>query len=81
MNLGRGEKRYSNYVMDVHVLNVLKADGAAVRRLRSEAKDRGQLIDATSGHKTRSIIIAVSGQVTLCAVAPETIGGRFKGIK
>jgi len=53
----------------------------AVRRLRSEAKDRGQLIDATSGHKTRSIIIAVSGQVKLCAVAPETIEGRFKGNK
>jgi len=72
---------YGNYVSDVHVLDILKAEGAPVRRTRTEARDRGQLIDARSGHKTRSVIVAVTGQVTLCAIAPDTLAERFNGEK
>ncbi len=69
---------HENYVMGMHVLTVLKAEGSAVRRLRSEAKERGQLIDATAGTKTRSVIVAVTGQVILSAVQAETLSKRFK---
>lgn len=68
---------HGNYVMRMHVLSVLKAEGSAIRRLRAEAKDQGQLIDATNGNKTRSVIVAVSGQVILSAVRPEALKGRF----
>ena len=68
---------HGNYVMEMHVLGVLKAEGSAVRRLRAEAKDRGQLIDATSGNKTRSVIVAVTGQMILSAVRPDALKGRF----
>ena len=69
---------HDNYVMREHILNVLKADGSAIRRLRAEAKERGQLIDATAGGKTRSVIVAVTGQVILSAVQPETVCKRMR---
>lgn len=69
---------HDNYVVGMHVLNVLKEEGSAIRRLRAEAKERGQLIDATAGGKTRCVIVAVTGQVILSAVKPETICKRMR---
>jgi regulator of extracellular matrix RemA (YlzA/DUF370 family) len=44
----------------------------------SDARERGQLIDATYGRRTRSVIVADSGHVILSAIQPETIAGRQK---
>ena len=39
----------------------------------------GNLIDATYGRRTRSVIVADSGHVILSAVQPETIANRITG--
>ena len=49
---------------------------APIKRLVGEAKERSLLIDATSGRKTRAIIIMNTGHVILSAVQPETIVSR-----
>ena len=46
------------------------------QRLIQEAKDKGTLIDATYGRRTRAVLIMDSDHVVLSAVAPETVGGR-----
>jgi hypothetical protein len=50
-----------------------------MKRLKDEAKDSAQLVDATQGRKTRSIIITDSNHVILSALQSETISQRFVG--
>jgi hypothetical protein len=48
-----------------------------MRRLREEAAERGKLIDATQGRRTRSVLITDSDHVVLSAVNPETLAARM----
>jgi regulator of extracellular matrix RemA (YlzA/DUF370 family) len=60
------------------VVAIISPDSAPVKRVVSEARERGALIDATYGRRTRAVIIAESGHVVLSAIQPETIAGRVK---
>jgi regulator of extracellular matrix RemA (YlzA/DUF370 family) len=70
---------YGNMVMASKVVAVLTPDSAPMRRLKDEAKDRGMLVDATQGRKTRSIIITDSDHVILSALQADTLTQRFTG--
>ena len=48
-----------------------------MRRLREEASQRGKLVDATEGRRTRSIVVTDSDHVILSAITPETIATRL----
>jgi regulator of extracellular matrix RemA (YlzA/DUF370 family) len=52
---------------------------APMKRLKEEARERGKLVDATQGRRTRAIIITDSDHVILSAVQAETITQRFAG--
>jgi regulator of extracellular matrix RemA (YlzA/DUF370 family) len=60
------------------VVAMVSPDSSPVKRVISEARARGQLIDATYGRRTRAVIVADSGHVILSAILPETIAGRMK---
>ena len=68
---------YGNLLLTSRVVAIVDSASAPMRRLREEAKDGGRLIDATMGHKTRSIIITDSNHVILCGVHAETLGNRI----
>lgn len=70
---------FGNTVARDKVVAVISADSAPMRRYREEARQRGMLVDATQGRKTRAIIITTSGHVLLSAVAVETISQRWLG--
>lgn len=42
-----------------------------------EAREKGSLIDATYGRRTRAVIVTDSGHLILSAIQPETVAGRF----
>lgn len=67
---------FGNIISDQHVIAIASPDSAPIRRFIGDAKERGQLIDATFGRKTRAVIVMNSGHVVLAAVHPETIAGR-----
>jgi regulator of extracellular matrix RemA (YlzA/DUF370 family) len=48
-----------------------------VKRLRDLARERGKLVDATQGRKTRSVIVTDSDHVVLSAIQPATISERL----
>ena len=52
---------------------------ASLRRLRREASNRGKLVDATEGRRTRSILVLDSDHVVLSAIHPETLAARLGG--
>ena len=69
---------YDNSVAADHVDGIVRNDGAAIRKYRAMFKDTHKLIDATCGHKARSIIIMESGNVFLSAIVAETLKKRME---
>ena len=49
----------------------------AIKRIIQDAKERGSLIDATYGRRTRAVIVTDSDHVILSAVQPETVANRL----
>ena len=68
---------YGNLVIASRVIAVVSPQSSPMRRLREEAAQKGKLVDATQGRKTRSIIVTDSDHVILSAINPETIQTRL----
>lgn len=68
---------YGNVVAATRVVAVVGPAAAPIRRLREDARERGKLVDATQGRKTRSVIVTDSDHVILSAVQAETIALRL----
>ncbi len=68
---------FGNVVSASHVIAVIAPGSSPMKRLRDEASERGKLIDATQGRKTRAIIITDSDHIILSALQVETITQRF----
>lgn len=69
---------FGNMIADRRVLAVVSPDSAPIKRVMQEARDRGMLIDATYGRRTRAVILMDTDHVILSAVQPETIAGRME---
>ena len=68
---------YGNLVTASRVIAVVSPQSSPMRRLREEASERGKLVDATQGRRTRSILVTDSDHVFLSAINPETIASRL----
>jgi regulator of extracellular matrix RemA (YlzA/DUF370 family) len=68
---------FGNVVSVSRVIAVVSPGSSPIKRMREEAGERGKLIDATQGRKTRAIIITDSDHVILSALQVETITQRF----
>jgi len=69
---------FGNMISAGRLVAVISPDSAPVKRTISEARERGQLIDATYGRRTRAVLITDSGHIILAAILPETIAGRIQ---
>ena len=70
---------FGNVVAAQRILAVLSPDSAPIKRMIQEARDRGMLIDATYGRRTRAVLIMDSDHIVLSALQPETVAGRLVG--
>ena len=68
---------FGNIVAGSRIIAIVSPDSAPIKRLVSDGKERGQLIDATYGRRTRSVIIMDSGHIVLSAIQPETVASRY----
>ena len=68
---------YGNVLLASRVVAVVSSQSAPMRRLREDAGERGKLIDATQGRRTRSVVITDSDHIVLSAVNPETLTARL----
>ena len=67
---------FGNMISAGRVLAIISPESAPIKRIISDVRERGQLVDATYGRRTRAVIIMDSGHVILSALQPETIGMR-----
>ncbi|MBE6679221.1 MAG: DUF370 domain-containing protein [Ruminococcaceae bacterium] len=68
---------FGNMVAADRVVALVSPDSAPMKRLVSEAREGGRIIDVTCGRRTRAIIITDSDHVILSATQPETISNRL----
>ncbi len=70
---------YGNMVSAGRIVAIVSPDAAPVRRLVQSAKEKGMLIDASCGRKTKAVIITDSDHIVLSAIQPETVVHRLGG--
>lgn len=70
---------YGNMVSIRHVIAIVSPESAPVKRSVREAEEKGMLINATCGRRTKAVIMADSGHVILAPLQPDTIAGRIEG--
>lgn len=68
---------FGNIVSANRVIAIVSPESAPIKRIMQDARDKGLLVDATYGRRTRAVIITDSGHVVLSAVQPETVAHRF----
>lgn len=68
---------FGNIVSALRMVSVVSPESAPIKRIITEAREKGLLIDATYGRRTRSVIICDSEHVILSAVQTETIVSRL----
>ena len=77
MNIQLVNIGFGNIVTANRVIAIVSPESAPIKRIIGDAKEKGQLIDATYGRKTRAVIVMDSNHIILSAVQPETVAQRF----
>lgn len=70
---------FGNIVSANRIIAIVSPESAPIKRIIQEARERGMLIDATYGRRTRAVIVTDSDHIVLSAVQPETVAHRLSG--
>ena len=72
---------FGSMVAADRLLAIVAPDSAPIKRVIQEARDRGMLIDASFGRKTKAVILMDTDHVILSAIPSETIGARWMDVQ
>ena len=72
VNIGSG-----NMVSAERIISVVTPESAPIKRIIGDAKERGTLIDATHGRKTKTVIITDSGHIILTYIPFDKLANRI----
>ena len=64
---------FGNMISAQRLVAIVSPDSAPVKRMIQEGRERGMLIDATYGRKTRSVVIMDSDHIVLSAIQTDTV--------
>ena len=67
---------FGNIINAEKIVAIVSPDSAPIKRMVQGAKEKGTVIDATQGRKTKAVMVMENGSVVLSALMPETIAGR-----
>lgn len=68
---------FGNIVIASRIVSVISPESAPVKRIIKDAEERGKLVNATFGRRTRAVIVTDSDHIVLSALQPETISARI----
>ena len=69
---------FGNVVAAARILAVVSPDSAPVKRVVQEARERGMLLDASFGRRTKSVLLMDTDHVILASVSPEILSARME---
>ena len=70
---------FGNMISAQRLVAIVSPDSAPVKRMIQEGRERGILIDATYGRRTRAVLVMDNDHLVLSALQPETVAGRLNG--
>lgn len=70
---------FGNMINASRLIAVVSPDSAPIKRIVQESKERGTLIDATQGRRTRAVLIMDSDHIVLSYLQSETVANRLNG--
>lgn len=68
---------FGNIVAANRIISIISPESAPIKRIIQEARDKGMLVDATYGRRTRAVVVVDSGHIILSSVQPETVANRL----
>ncbi len=68
---------FGNMVSANRMIAIVSPESAPIKRIIQDAKERGTLIDATHGRRTRAVIITDSDHIVLTYLQSETLANRI----
>lgn len=68
---------FGNMVSANRLIAVISPESAPIKRIMRETEDKGMLVNATYGRRTRAVLVCDSGHVILSSLQPETIANRL----
>jgi len=68
---------FGNMVSANRLVAIVSPESAPIKRIIQDSREKGTLIDATYGRRTRAVIITDSEHIILSAVQPETVANRL----
>ena len=69
---------FGNIIAMNRIIAIASPNSAPSKRSIQEGRNKGLLVDMTSGRRTKAVIFTDSGHIILAALAPETIAGRLQ---
>ena len=69
---------FGNMISAERLVAIVSPDSAPIKRIVQEAKEKGTLIDATHGRRTRAVIITDSDLIILTYLQSETVAARLE---
>lgn len=70
---------FGNMVAADRIIAIASPESAPIKRIVQDAKERGTLIDATQGRKTKAVIITDSDHIILTYLQTEAVASRITG--
>lgn len=68
---------FGNMVSANRLVAIVSPESAPIKRVVREAEDKGILVNATYGRRTRAVIVMDSGHIVLSSIQPETVANRL----
>jgi len=68
---------FGNMVSANRIISIVSPESAPIKRIIQEAREKGCLIDATQGRRTRAVIITDSDHIILTYLQTETLANRM----
>ena len=68
---------FGNMISAERLVAIVSPESAPIKRIIQDAKERGTLIDATHGRRTRAVIITDSDHIILTYLQGETLANRI----
>ncbi|MDO4743035.1 MAG: DUF370 domain-containing protein [bacterium] len=68
---------FGNMVSVERIVTIVSPESAPIKRIIQDARDKGILIDATHGRKTRAVIFTDSGHIILTYLQTETVSSKI----
>ena len=72
INIGFGSMVAAN-----RLLAIVAPDSAPIKRVIQEARDRGMLVDASYGRKTKAVLLMDTDHIILSAIPTENLYARW----